>query len=235
MADVFGDQPINDDVTLDTLVGDGKKYSDANNLAKAYANAESFLEDLKRENAQLRAQKDAKELNLDKPDGNLEQRQPDRASVDTPKPQLNDKDLRMLVSEELQNLNETQRFERNVQSTAERLIAEFGSGTKAQEAVQNKANELGVSPEWLRDAAARSPNAFYATMGLPNESAISPTSRETPVPKNELRLNPNVSSDKRSYAYYQGMKKENKTAYYSASVQAEMQKQARELGDAFYT
>lgn len=234
MADIFGDQPVNDDVTIETLVGDGKKYSDPNNLAKAYVNAESFLEDLKRENALLRARNDAKEMNQLDSDGKLEQRQPDPALVDTPKPQANDKDLRTLISEELQNLTESQRFERNVQSTAERLIAEFGSGTKAQEAIQNKANELGVSPEWLRDAAARSPNAFYATMGIPSES-VTPASRETPAPKSDIRINPNTSGEKLTYAYYQGLKKQNKAAYYSAGVQAEMQKQARELGDAFYT
>ena len=233
MADIFGDQPLNNDVTVDTLVGDGKKYNDVDNLAKAYVNAESHLEDLKRDNAMLRAQNDAKELNLNKPDGNLEQRQPDPAPVDTPKPQLNDKDLRTIVSEELQNITQSQRFEKNVQDTAERLITEFGSSTKAQEAVQEKARELGVSPEWLRDAAARSPSAFYATMGLAGQQT--PGNRETPAPKNELRVTPNSNGSKQNYAYFQNLKKENKSAYYSANVQAEMQKQARELGDAFYT
>lgn len=232
MANIFGDQPINDDVTADTLVGEGKKYNDVNSLAKAYVNADSFIEELKRENAMLRAQKDAKELN--NPDGNLQQPPPPTPAppAEPVKPQ-NEKDLRTLVSEQLQELNQVAKFEANVEATAQRMVEVYGSPAKAQEALAQKARELGVNVEWLRDAAARSPSAFYATMGM---NTNDPTNRQTPFPKSDVNLGQNNhNSGAKNYAHFQELKKTNKTAYYSAEVQAEMQRLAREQGDAFYT
>jgi FlaG/FlaF family flagellin (archaellin) len=233
LADIFGDQPVsNTDVTVDILVGEGKKYSDVNALARAYTNADSFIEELKRDNAMLRAQKDANELN--KSQGNLEQ----PTTPQTPAPQAEtpikpaDKDLRTLVSEVVQDLSESTRFEQNVETTARRMVEVYGDAAKAQAALQQKARELGVNVEWLRDAAARSPNAFYATMGIP----ASPSSAQsTPAPKNEMNVIPTPNSGEKSYAYFQNLRKENKSLYYSTEVQAEMQRLAREKGDAFYS
>lgn len=234
MSDVFSDQLPND-VTVDTLVGEGKKYSDINALATAYVNSDSFIEQLKRDNAQLRAEKDANQITPNA-DGNLEQQNqaptpPNPA--ETPKPQTKDVDLRKLVSEEIQNLDQSRRFENNVQEAANKMAEIYGSTQKAQEAVVQKARELGVSAEWLRDAAARSPQAFYATMGV--NPGTPPQNRETPAPHSDVKLNTNLNANTKNYAYFEDMRKTNKSQYYSANVQAEMQRLARDKGDAFYT
>lgn len=235
MADIFGDQPINDDVTVDVLVGDGKKYSDVNNLAKAYVNVENFAEELKRENAILRAKQDAKDLNAPEPNS---QQPPQNANdqgapAEPVKAQVNEKDLRTLVSEQLQELDTVRKFENNVETTAQKMVEVYGSAAKAQEALAQKARELGVGIEWLRDAAARSPQAFYATMGIPDSP---PSSASTPAPKNELRIEQkNLNSGRKDYSYFQDLRRTNKSLYYSAGVQNEMQRLAREQGDAFYT
>lgn len=235
MADIFGDQPLNDDITVDILVGEGKKYTDVNNLAKAYVNAESFLEELKRENATLRAQQDAK--NLNNPDGmNQQQSQPPATPApptEPVKPQSTE-DLRTLISEVVENQSQTKRFEQNVEITAQRMIEVYGSPAKAQEALAAKSRELGVNVDWLRDAAARSPSAFYATMGIP-AAPTPPVNMQTPVPHSDVRITPNVNSGEKTYAYFQELRRTNKSQYYSAENQAEMQRLAREKGDAFYT
>jgi hypothetical protein len=46
------------------------------------------------------------------------------------------------------------------------MIEVYGDSAKANEAVTRRAGELGVSVDWLRDSASRSPNAFFATMGI---------------------------------------------------------------------
>lgn len=233
MPDIFGDQPINDDVTVDILVGEGKKYHDVNNLAKAYVNAEGFIEELKRENATLRAQKDANALN--NTDGNNQQQSSTPQTTATPtepvKPQ-NTEDLRTLISEVVENQNRTKQFEQNLEVSSQRMIEVYGNPAKAQEALTAKAAELGVNVEWLKDAAARSPSAFYATMGMPT----APTSTvNTPAPKNDVRLAPDLKNGEKNYSYYEDLRKTNKNLYYSAATQAEMHRLAREKGDAFYT
>lgn len=231
MVDVFADQAQNDDVTIDTLVGEGKKYRDVSELAKAYVNADSHIEELRRDLAQARAKSDA-EKNQE-PVVPTQQQQSDPTPAVTERPQSNE-DLRTLVGRELEALTESKRFEQNVESTAQTLIEHFGDAQKANQAVKDKARELGVSPDWLRDSAARSPKAFYATMGLNPDSERRDTS--TPAPKSEVRFESNQNNGKKNYAYFEQMRKNKDTraTYYSQSVQNEMHRLAKEQGDAFY-
>lgn len=236
--DIFGDQPLNDAVSLDTLVGEGKKYKDVDALAKAYANLDNFVEEVKRDNATLRAERDAKAFQ--NAQGNQEQaRQPDPANTpsETPKPQVNEKDLRTLVSEVMEDTINSRRLAENVETTAAKMIEIYGSASAAQQAIINKARELGVTPDWLRDASARSPQAFFVTMGVDPSNGGPRQNRSTPAPHSDVRIIPDVNGNNngRNYNYYQELRKTNKAAYYSANVQAEMQKNARELGDAFYS
>lgn len=227
--DVFADQAQNDDVTIDTLVGEGKKYRDINELAKAYVNADSHLDELRRDLAQARARSDA-EKNQE-PVVPTQQQQSDQTPAVTERPQ-NNEDLRTLVGRELEALTQEKKFEQNVESTAQTLIDHFGDAIKANQAVKDKARELGVSPDWLRDSAARSPKAFYATMGINPEAERRDTS--TPAPRSDVRLESNQGGSKRNYAYFENLRKSDKGLYYSQSVQNEMHRLARELGDAFY-
>jgi hypothetical protein len=229
VVDVFADQAQNDDVTIDTLVGEGKKYRDVSELAKAYVNADSHIDELRRDLAQARARSDA-EKNQE-PVVPPQQQQSDPTPAVTERPQ-NTEDLRTLVGRELEALTESKRFEQNVETTAQTLVDYFGDAQKANQAVKDKARELGVSPDWLRDSAARSPKAFYATMGINLEAEKRDTS--TPAPRSEIRLESNQNNGKKNYAYFEQLRKSDKATYYSQSVQNEMHRLAREQGDAFY-
>ncbi len=227
--DVFADQAQNDDVTIDTLVGEGKKYRDVSELAKAYINADSHIEELRRDLAQSRARSDA-EKNQE-PVVPTQQQQSDPTPAVTERPQSNE-DLRTLVGRELEALTQSKKFEQNVESTAQTLVQHFGDAQKANQAVKDKARELGVDPEWLRDSAARSPKAFYATMGIDPEPERRDTS--TPAPRSEIRLDSTQSNGKKNYAYFETIRKSDKGQYYSQPVQNEMHRLAKEMGDAFY-
>ncbi len=229
MVNVFADQAQNDDVTIDTLVGEGKKYRDVSELAKAYVNADSHIDELRRDLAQARARSDA-EKNQE-PVVPPQQQQSDPTPAVSERPQ-NTEDLRTLVGRELEALTESKRFEQNVETTAQTLVDYFGDAQKANQAVKDKARELGVSPDWLRDSAARSPKAFYATMGINLEAEKRDTS--TPAPRSEIRLESNQNNGKKNYAYFEQLRKSDKATYYSQSVQNEMHRLAREQGDAFY-
>lgn len=229
--EIFNSAPLNDGVTLDTLVGDNQKYKTPDELAKAYVNADNHLDELRRDNAQLKAERDALKIT---PPVVQEQAKQDPAPPVTPKaPEV--VDTRSQIREELKAITLEQKFEENVETTAQKLIEVYGDPARASEAVKRRAAELGVGVEWLRDAAARSPSAFYASMGIkPNEA---PTNRETPAPKNEMRTDVNLNQragSKQSYAHFNELRKTDKARYYSVAVQAEMQKAAREQGDAFY-
>ena len=85
-----------------------------------------------------------------------------------------------------------------------------------------KAQELGVSVEFLQSVAAQSPKAFLAQLGLDN------TSNQAPVvaPRNDINpraLNETSGRVKEgTYAYYENIRKTDPKAYYSPKIQIEM-------------
>lgn len=239
MSDVFNaDQaPV---LTLDTFVGEDKKYKTPDELAKAYAHADDHIQELRRDLAEARAAKDlAERTKNQQPPENREPAPAHQPQQEAPKPN-GDEDWRSKIRETVLELSQEDRSKRNVELAQDQIVAHYGSVEKAAEAVRNRANELGVSAEWLRDSAARSPKAFYASMGLnPDQER---RDFQTPAPRNDGRPNERplgINSDgNKTYEYYEQMRKSKdskvQAEYRSVATQSEMQKQAKLLGDAFY-
>jgi len=237
MPDIFGSEPIepNDDestITLATLVGDGQKYKTPDELAKAYHNADAYIARTKQEKLELEAElkvlRDLAEARNKNPS-------PEPAAPVTPEPRepvapRADVDISELVRQELSNADAEKRKADNINAAAEQMTKRFGSPSKANEAIRNKAQELGVSPEWLQDAAARSPTAFYATMGITPDSRSS----STPSYSAEVRL-PSGQSGQKNFRYFEDLRKSSPKTYHSADVQKQLFAARRELGDKFYT
>src|SRR5690606_2270454 len=141
---------------------------------------------------------------------------------------VSSENLSELVRQELAKADEQKSFSTNVDKVAQRLSDEYGSVQKANEVVNAKAKELGVSVEWLMDAAGKSPNAFFATIGLNGAH-----SNNTPVSFSERNVRDGGGS-KKNYKYFEELRKSNSKAYYSAPVQRELFTARKELGDAFY-
>ena len=232
MADVFdtNNEPTVD-LGLNDLVGEGKKYSDPDQLAKAYYNVESFAEQLKRENAELRAFKDAEEAKSKNqpPNGNGAEpvHNEDNRNEPPKTPTKGEDDFRSQIREEVKALNEQERGQANLDSAAKRLVELTGSEAKASETIRQKASELGVTVDWLKEMAMRSPQAFYNTMGITGGQSTS-----TPAPSSDVRLN--NSDNTRNFEYYDKIRKENPKLYFDKATQAEMMKEARLQGADFY-
>lgn len=214
-----------DDVTLDVLVGEGRKYSDPNALAKAYINAEDFIETLKAENAQLRA----KELAPNNPNADPGSPGGDNPGI-TPPVNGNPKevDWRATIREELKTLTEEERSQTNLKAASNKMLEIYGTQEEANKAITRRANELGVSVEWMKDSASKSPAAFFATMEVARQQ-----SRSTPSSSGEIRIDTSRGSE-RNFKYYEDLRKSNRSKYFSVEVQQEMLAQAKTLGSKFY-
>ena len=236
MADIFSDNPNPGDTIelgLNDLVGEGRKYSTPDDLAKAYANVETFAEQLKRENAELRAFKDAQEAN------NQNQKTPEGSGQEPPKKDDNPNpapnsqapsadDFRSQIREEVSALNAQERAARNLDTAAHKLAELLGGEAKATEAIRKRAQELDVSVDWLRDTAARSPEAFYSAMGVTAQVGT----RQTPGYSPEVRVN--ESGNVKNFEFFDKIRKEDPKLYYSAATQREMLIQAKHQGADFY-
>ena len=236
--DVFN--PQTPDVVVDLgfndLVGEGRKYKDPDELAKAYAHIEAHVRKIEAENARIRAERDTREANPNpnpNPSAGREQEgNPDPGNPppqrEAPKP--DPVDFRSQIREEVRALNETERAVANMEAAAAKLVEIYGNPLEANKALQARANELGVSVDWLRDSAGRSPKAFYASMGI--TEGTTPRSQHTPSSGGGHRLE--GGSEVRNFEYFEKIRKDNPKLYFSATTQREMMAAARTMGSDFY-
>lgn len=232
--DVFSPDPVELDLGFNDLVGDDKKYKDPDALAKAYANIERHARTLEAENAKARAELDTLQAtNHSAPSEPPRQEPPKTGDNREPAPSSpprNEDDFRSQIKEEIRALNEQERGVNNIETTARKMIEVYGNESAANEAIRKRAKELDVSVDWLRDSAARSPSAFYASMGIPSNGG---TDRSTPAPNNEVNFR-GGSSDRKNFEYFDRIRKDDPKLYFSAATQREMMNQAREMGADFY-
>lgn len=237
MADMFSDEPIVDEntdneVTLDTLVGDNQKYKTPDDLAKAYTHADRELlaraariAEQEAENKVLRDLLEAR--GTQKPAE--EQKSEDRTPNDPdPKPDPKPVDISELVRKEMQTASEEEKRSRNINLAAEEMAKHYGSPAKAQEAIRNRASELGVGFDWLKDMASTSPQAFLASMGVTGQRSVA-----TPGYTNEVQTH--TGRAVRDFAYFDEIRKKSPKTFYSSEVQKQLFAARRELGDKFFS
>lgn len=235
---VFDPDAVNDDtnaVTVDVLVGEGRKYKSPDELAKAYVNADSFIEQLKRDLATAKAEADVLK-NASTPNsnanGNADPVNPNTPSTeDKNAPNAGGDDWRAKVRAEIENLTQEERFKKNILDAQEKMVEVYGSKEAAAKAIRERAQSLNVSVKWLEETAASSPSAFYATMEIQRQDA---KSNNTPTSRSEVVTPTNANTGERTFRYYTELRKTDLGKYYSPAVQKEMFDQAKKLGQAFY-
>lgn len=242
MADVFeaAETPAGSTEESDFLeqyVGEGKKFKDVNELAKAYANADKFIPELKTDLQNTREfiaeeLKKIAERNNVEPPVLTEERREHLPSSDAP-PKDAGEDLEARIAKALEERDEIKKFQSNAAIAESVLVEHLGSKEEAIKAVQAKAVEMGVEPSYLKEAAFKSPKVFFNLMGINPESK--PTSHNTPAPSSEV--NPNMLGAGKpkpsTYEYYNQLRKSDPKLYWSPKVQANMHRDAQENPDFF--
>lgn len=236
MADVFDTPTTTETTTLDTSV------VDTSILAKRLADKDEFIERLKTEAAQARdalkteeAKRKALEELLTKPNPTTTTTEA-RAQQAVSSP--SDEDLEARISKLTKEERDRERIQGNIDTVAAKLVETYGSEEKAREVVAAKAKELGVSPKFLQQIAAASPNAFFTQMGLSSTSKpLVPNASKSTVNAAALgSTNMGHEPSPDTYAHFQKLKAEKGMSWFlSPKVQNEMHKLAMEKGETFYT
>jgi archaellum component FlaC len=239
--DIFNPEnatPSSENVYLDEYVGEGKKFKDINELAKAYANADKFIPELKSELQNTREfiadklEKIAERNQAIPPVPPVETRDSQPAPVAPPKEDGEDLDTRIVRALELRDTQA--RLQENANIVQDVLVEHLGTVEKAQEAVINRARELGMLPTDMKELAAKSPKAFLTTMGIdPN---VKPASSSTPNPSSDVDANRLASMNSikaNTYRYFDELRKSNPSVYWKPQTQTAMHKAAQENPDFF--
>ena len=134
--------------------------------------------------------------------------------------------LKSLVEKTLTQREQDSIVKQNLLQVDQELEKSFG--TEASAKVQEKADQLGMSMERLREIAAESPAAFMSLIGEPQKSF-------SPMVQGSVRTEGvNMqSSSERDWNYYQNLRRQNSKEYYTPKVQQQMMKDKLRLGDRF--
>lgn len=225
--DVFNNDSntATDTVTVDALVGDTQKYKSTDELAKAYVNAEAFIETLKREKAEeaQKAANAAAKLEVYERLAATKNNDPTPPRQDPPKeePKVNAEpkvdNLEEKIRSTLEAERDRERKTANRNQVNTKLVEIYGD--KAREVVATKAAELGVGIDWLTSMAETSPAAFFNTIGVEKGNTGTPTFKNdvNPASLGETgKILPNT------YAYFREMRRTNPKSYYSAETQRQL-------------
>lgn len=199
------------------LVGETQKYKSAEDLAKAYSNADAFIEQLKEENRKLReANVQAKTI-----DEVLERisKTSETKVTDTP-PAFSEDKVAELVERTLTGREVAKSHEANLLQADKLMKEKFGE--KAAEVFKTKAATPELAKVYM-ELAARSPQDFVALFA----SNVAPSATMDTGSMNTASI-PTSSGDRVNVEgtkeWASKIRKENPSLYWSQDFQIKMQK-----------
>ena len=216
----------------------GENWSDPEVLAKGKLEADGYISNLENQLTELREELKKQDYSKTLLDQLQEQAaDPTTAKLEEPSnnsstnsqnttASLSEDDLKSLVEKTLTEREKGTALANNLSLVDQELEKSFG--TEAKTKVANKAKELGMSMERMREIAAESPQAFFSLIGEP-EKTFSPMVQGSVRTEGVNMQN----STERDFSYYQKLRRENRNLYYSAKTQQQMFQDKDRLGEKF--
>lgn len=244
MDELFQEINESETVTIDQnadylaeLVGEGKKFKTPHDLARGKAEADRYVELLKRQIDDLKREVNTR-TSLDAFKTELEALKnpqpvnPQPASTpDTQAPKIDESSLEALV-ESLLLRKEAQRAQETNSQKVSRVLEE-NFGPNAQQILNQKAKEVGMSLSDLKNLSLSSPAAFFRLVGA--QEGVQRAPQTGAVPSGSHQVGSSVPHGARGHSYYERMKREQPSKYNDPKTTSEMIRDMATLGrDEFY-
>lgn len=213
---------------IDQLVGEGKKFKTVEDLARGKLEADRYIEELREKTSQEEySRKLLEKLQEQAAVAPAKTEVQENKSVKgedntSPKPE----NIESQLNEVLDKREREAKVRANLETVSTQMEELFG--TEAKAALEKRANELGVTPEYLKGIAADSPSAFFTLIGEKPKQAKNPVLESS---KNTLNFN---SSDERDSKFYYDMWKKNPRQWANPATQKQMQEDKARLGTRFF-
>lgn len=211
---------------LDDLVGENKKFKTVEDLAKGKLEADRYIEELKAKLSEVETRisnEDYAKKLLEQIE-NRHQSEGNSDPIEPSKPGINSEDLEKLVKQHVSQFESERSVQENLNTCDEILVKAYGD--KASETLRQRAEQLGVSMDDLKELAGKSPAAF-SRLVIDNNSTGFRT-------ENKFNMSSQTSREVRNYAFYKKMRQDNPTLYNSPAIKKEMIEQRMKLGEDFY-
>lgn len=243
MTDLFTDQNTNvvdpNKNYLEELVGEGKKFKSVEDLARAKAEADAFIERLKTETNGLRDELKTR-TTLDEVLDRLNKSQDTNSNASNQNNQngengsgtaLKPEDLARMIDERVSQREQARRAQENLAEVAQKLTEAYGSNFATK--LKQEADALGLSQDYVNNLAATAPKALFRLLGVDSKP---PQNNLFTPPTNQVRSpGSSQTSGDRTKAYYDDLKKRDPAQYWNPSTQNQMHKDALRLGESFFT
>lgn len=237
MTDLY-DKPLTTEEKnyLAELVGEGKKFKTPEDLAKGKYEADLYIKDIIRQKDELRddylklreesqARATLKELvdqlsNPARPESSTTQ-------ANTAKPAIDQAAIDEIFGKKLKEHELSKTRENNAKMVADALKERYGQNYV--EALNKQTEELGLTKEDVNYLAQSMPKALIKTLGLDKP----PTTESYQAPPKTSSLFSPTGQQKRTWSYYQNMKKDQPNLYLSPKMQVQMHKDYESMGRDF--
>lgn len=241
---LFTDKPVDnpDDLQVDEkdyeaeLVGEGKKFKTTKDLAKAKAQSDAFIEQLKNENmvARQAAERLQEELKQRKTLSEFMDQINSRDALQPPAKEpnnegegLNQESIEQIVEQTIAKRSAAQQGQINLDAVQQKLIETYGE--RYEQTLRRRTQELGMTEQEMTQMAMKSPRVFLALVSpTPSETTPSPLFPKSNVNTEALRAS---SGEKKNWSYYEKIRKTDTKKYFSPSTHNEMMQQLATLGD----
>lgn len=221
------------------LVGEGRKFKDNEGLAKSKYYADQTIEVMKRrmdelrtDNLQLRENvmtRDSVKEMFDQLSATKTTGENTLNTMDQPSTSPDPKDYEAMIFSKISEYESRKKESDNYSSVKDRLTQQYGDNFPR--VLKQRSTELGLSDEDLTSLARKSPSAFFKMLELdkPREDTF-----QAPIRSNQRNDNFAPSgAKKRTWSYYQELKKSHPEMYFDSKITSQMAKDAVDLGEEF--
>lgn len=226
----------------DELVGEGKKFKTDEDLARGKYESDAYINTLTKKLDEVQADmlriKQESDARASLEDLVTQMKTPKEPAVNTitpsvldgnTKPYLSNPDeVKHIASSTYNEMKLREQEDNNLDLIVGKLKERYGDNYTSQ--LKTQATSLGLSDQEVEAMARRTPNVLIKALGLDarqGEGFQAPPRSGTRTDQ----FSPNVP--KRTWAYYQNLKKTNSTLYWDPKTTVQMHKDAEALGTAF--
>lgn len=225
---------------LEELVGQDKKFKSPEDLAKGKWHADRTIElqnrrmdDLRADYLRLRDENQAK-AKLEELIDQIKKQTPSSANTEANseeerKPAIDLDQIKSLVSNQVREEKLKEQQDRNFSKVQNKLVETYGSNYS--NSLNDQLRTLGMSAAQITELAKSAPDAAIRLLGL--EAKAQQDTFQAP-PRNQQRSDSfSPGAKKRTWSYYQEMRKTQPELYSDRKIANQMIQDAMELGEEF--
>lgn len=226
---------------LEELVGEQKKFKTPEELAKAKQRSDMYIKELERGRDELRndylKQRDelmtraSMQEYIDQIKALQANQNVTPKNVDDQKkqPSIDNNQIESLISTKIQEIEDRRKQDDNFKLVKSKLTEKFG--TNYASSLKQQMDSLGLNDNLVNTLAREHPQVLLRTLGVDQPQQ----EQDFMAPPRSSMRNDNFAPNtpKRTWSWYQQLKKDNPTKYWEAKTTVQMHKDYEALGSAF--